>query len=257
MRQASESAEEILKEDIRSGLKALGLTSGAASVLLALASRPNASATTICNEAGIPDSKVYYALEELRSKGMITVQYGTPNLYKALSPREALANLKRQLTEEHTERIQRADDLIEKLEAINARSGGSDEVELAYIIKGEKNVLGKMNELIANAKKEIVALISGPGILKEIRDSLARAKEKGVKVGLAVPLAQIRKAGVKDLGEVKQLRCECCVLVADQRILLVVSNWDSSDIHAMMTRDRSLITMTLQNFTNPSCCIRP
>lgn len=257
MKPTSEPAEDALKEDIRSGLKALGLTSGAASVLLALTSRPNSSATTICNEASIPDSKVYYALEELRSKGMITVQFGTPNLYKALNPKEAFVNLKRQLTEEHTERIQRADDLVGRLEAISARAGGSDEVELAYIIKGEKNVLGKMNELTADAKKEIVALISDASILMGIKNSLARADARGVKVGLAVPSAHLRRAGVKDLGEVKQLRCVCCVIVADQRTLLVVSNWDSNDIHAMMTQDKSLITMTLQNFTNPSCCIRP
>jgi len=252
----SETADYAMKENIRSVLKSLGLTSSATSAFLALVSRPYASATTICNEARIPDSKVYYALEELRSKGMITVQYGTPNLYKALSPKEALANLKKQLTQEHMEKIQRADDLAEKLEAVHARAQGSDEVELAYIIKGRRNVLGKMTELIANAKKEITALISDKNILEEMTDPLRRASERGVEVGLAIPLTQVKKAGIKGIGEVKRLICECCVLVSDRRTLLVISSWRSSDMHAMMTQDRSLITMTLQNFTNPTCCTR-
>lgn len=250
----SEPADEALKENIRSSLKSLGLTSTGASVFLALVSRPNASAATICNEAGVPDSKVYYALEELQSKGMIVVQFGTPNLYKALSPKEALASLRKRLTEEHIEKIQRVDDLAEKLEAVHSRAQGSDEVELAYIIKGRRNVLGKMTELVAGARKEITALISDQKILKEIKDPLYRAGERGVEVNLAIPSTQMKKAATKGIGQLKRLHCDCCILVADRRILFAISNWRSSDMHAMMTQDKSLITMTLQNFTNPSCC---
>jgi len=251
-----EPADEALKENVRSGLKSLGLTSASASVFLALIPRSNASATTICNEAGVPDSKVYYALEELQSKGMITVQHGAPNLYKALSPKEALANLKKRLTEEHLEKVERADDLAEKLEAMRSRARGSDEVELAYIIKGTRNVLGKMIELIADARKEITALISDQRILQEVKDPLHKASERGVEVNLAIPPTQMKKVGAKAIGQLRQLHCECCVLVTDRRTLFAISNWRSSDMHAMMTQDRSLITMTLQNFTNPSCCTR-
>jgi sugar-specific transcriptional regulator TrmB len=250
----SGAVEEVLREDIRSGLRGLGLSSSAASALVALMSRSSASATAICNEAGIPDSKVYYALEELRSKGMITVQYGTPNLYRALSPREALANLKRQLAEEYAEKARRADELARKLEAIRVKAGGSGEVELAYIIKGERNVLGRMNELIANARREVVALISGGAVLEKILRSLHDADRRGVKIYLAAPKTLLRKISVKDLGEVRRLLCECCMLAVDQSILLVVSNWNSSDMHAMMTQDRSLIALAARNFSNPNCC---
>jgi len=249
-----ERAEEALKGSIRSSLKSLGLTSTGASVLLALISRPTASAAAICSESGVPDSKVYYALEELQSKGMITVQYGTPNLYKALSPKEALASLKKRITDEHVEKMQRVDDLAENLEAVHSRARGADEVELAYIIKGTTNVLRKMTELIAGARKEITALISDRKILQEIKDSLHRAGGRGVEVSLAIPSTLIKKAGIRGIGQLKRLHCECCILVTDRRTLIAVSSWRSSDMHAMMTQDRSLITMTLQNFTNPRCC---
>jgi len=256
LKQLSETVDETVKEDSRSMLRSLGLTSSASSAFLALLSRPYASATTICNEAGIPDSKVYYALEELRSKGMITVQFGTPNLYKALSPREALMNLKQQLTQEHAERTQKIDDLVQRLEAVRSKMQGSDEMELAYIIKGPKNVVGKMNELITNAKKDITVLMSDPHTLEQIKETLLKAEKRRVKVSLAAPLAQIKKKGLDQIGDVKRLHCECCVLVVDQRTLLAVSYWRSENMHAMMTQDRSLITMTLQNFGNPACCTR-
>lgn len=256
MRSVTEPAEKTLKEDIRSSLRSLGLTSTAASAFLALMSRPQASATTICNEAGIPDSKVYYALEELQSKGMITVQYGTPNLYKALAPREALASLKKQLTKEHMEKNQIVEDLGQKLEAVHARAQGSDDVELAYIIKGTRNVLAKMTEILSSSRKEIVALICDGGILQKVRDSLQKAGERGVEVRLAIPSTQLKKMKIEGIQELRRLRCECCVLVSDRRTLVVVSNWRSSGMHAMLTQDKSLITMTLQNFANPACCTK-
>ena len=256
LKQQSETVDETVRENIRSALRSLGLTSSASSTFLALLSRPYASASTICNEAGIPDSKVYYALEELRSKGMITVQFGTPNLYKALSPREALTNLKQQLTQDYAEKNQKIDDLFQRLEAVRSKMQGSDEMELAYIIKGARNVVGKMNELIANARKDVTALISDPHMLEQIKEALLKAEERGVKVSLAAPSQQIKRKGLDQIGDVKRLHCECCVLVVDQRTLLAVSNWRSENMHAMMTQDKSLITMTLQNFNNPACCTR-
>jgi len=256
MSKVGKPSYEVLKENVRSALKALGLTSSAASAFLTLITRPSASATTICNEAGIPDSKVYYALEELQSKGMITVQHGTPNLYKAVSPKEALSRLKDQLTQDHDEKLHRADDVVQMLETLHLRAQGSDEVELAYIIKGTGNVLEKMKNLIQDAKREIVALICSPKILQDIREPLLKADARGVSVGLAIPSSQIKKTRIKELQQVRHLRCECCILAVDQRILLTVSNWNSRDMHAMMTQDRSLITMALQNFTNPACCTK-
>jgi len=250
------SSDQVLKENIRSALRSLGLTSSASSAFLTLISRPSASATTICNDAGIPDSKVYYALEELQSKGMITVQHGTPNLYKAFSPKEAMSRLKDQLTQDHVEKLHKADELLQMLETVHLRAKGSSEVELAYIIKGTGNILEKMKSLIQDAKREIIALIFSPKILQEIREPLLKAEERGVKVGLAIPSSQIRKTPIKELRQVRHLRCECCALVVDQRTLLTVSNWNSGDIHAMMTQDRSLITLAIQNFTNPACCTR-
>jgi len=256
LRLVSETADDTIRKNVRSNLRSLGLTSSAASTFLALVSCSPTSATTICNGARIPDSRVYCALEELRSKGMITVQFGTPNLYKALSPKGVFTNLKQQLTREHTEKIRRLEDLAQKIEVVRKRTQGSNEIELAHIIKGARNILGKMNKLIASAKKETTALISDPDALKGPKDGLIGAEERGVNIRMAAPSAQTRKAGIKELGVMRQLRCERCVLVVDQRTLLTVSNWKSGDMHAMMTRDSSLITMALRNFTNPICCVK-
>ncbi|MFQ6074682.1 MAG: helix-turn-helix domain-containing protein [Candidatus Bathyarchaeia archaeon] len=66
--------------------------------------QPPTSAGALCKETGIPDFKIYYALDELHKKGMVAVQYGKPKLYRALRSREAMGNLKHQLSDEHQKR---------------------------------------------------------------------------------------------------------------------------------------------------------
>ena len=76
-----------VREGLISELKALDLSTIAAKTYLALLYKPGASASFLCNETGVPDSKIYYALNELSKKGMIVVQEGTPNTYRALHPK--------------------------------------------------------------------------------------------------------------------------------------------------------------------------
>jgi sugar-specific transcriptional regulator TrmB len=102
-----EKINQSVIESFTSKLKALGLSTYAARTYLALLSHPYASAVFLCNETSIPDSKIYYALNELSKKGIIVVQRGTPNIYKPIHPKEAINNLKQQLMEDLNQKITR------------------------------------------------------------------------------------------------------------------------------------------------------
>ena len=52
-----------LKDSIATKLRELGLSSFAARALVSLLDNSPQSAGSICNATGIPDSKIYYALE--------------------------------------------------------------------------------------------------------------------------------------------------------------------------------------------------
>lgn len=69
-------------------------------------------------ETAIPDSKIYYALDGLSKKGMIVVQQGNPSVYKAMHPKEAIANLKQQLIDNLNEKMREAGIMVDQLSPI-------------------------------------------------------------------------------------------------------------------------------------------
>lgn len=238
-------------ESLASKFKSLGLSTYGARTYLTLLSHPSVSAGFLCNETGIPDSKMYYALGELSRKGMILVQAGTPNIYKPLHPREAIDNLKQQLVEDLNQKISQASSLADSLAPIFESAESNGEIELAYVIRGRRNIAKKMRDLIASAKKEIVVFISEKDLLEELSLYLKEVKDR-VEVKLAISKRLFKAETLKGLDQPSVLTCFCNMVISDMRTLITVSSWRGEI--AIMTNDKGLITMTKEYYENPKCC---
>src|SRR2546428_4066850 len=95
-----EAAKPSLGE-IGATLRDLGLGGYAADTFCALVRVPQATAGDLVLKTGIPDSKIYYALDELAEKGLIEVQAGEPKTYRAGPPPGAGNRLRRLLHARH------------------------------------------------------------------------------------------------------------------------------------------------------------
>jgi len=247
--------EEATRERMVSRLRELGLSTHEALTYVTLLANPRATASTLCKETLIPDSKIYYALDGLSKKGMILVQQGNPNLYTAVHPREAVANLKRQLTESLNERMKEADALVDSLSPIYESAESPAELELAYIIRTKKNIVKKMNDLINSAKKEVTVLVQQPEILQRIKDSLIGARKRRVKLNIALTDDILKQEDLAELGQVKRLLCPCNIIIIDMKTLLTTSAGRAEMAEmAIMTQDQNLITVSKEYFDNPKCC---
>src|SRR2546425_900193 len=71
-------------ERIRSTLRDFGFSGCAADAFCALVRISDATAGDLVVKTGIPDSKIYYALDELAEKGLVEVQEGKPKTYRVL-----------------------------------------------------------------------------------------------------------------------------------------------------------------------------
>lgn len=219
------------------------------------------TASELCKETGIPDSKIYYALDGLSKKGMLTVQKGNPNVYLPTPPKEALANLKSQLTENFNERIKETDVLADMLTPIYETAEKSEAFELAYIIRGQKNIINRMKALIETARKEITIFISYPAVFQGLKESLTDAMEKRrVKVNIALTQEVYKKEDTSNFGQVRLLCCAVDtlgMLISDMKTMVTVSDW--MDGAALLTQDQNLIRVSKDYYDNPSCCttIRP
>jgi sugar-specific transcriptional regulator TrmB len=216
----------------------------------------NISASTLCKETGIPDSKIYYALDGLSKKGMITVQKGNPNIYVPMPPKEAINNLKNQLDENLKEKIKEADVLVDMLTPMYESTEKSGELEVAYIVRGQKNIINRMKSIIETTRKEITIFISFPEVLRGLKEMLRDAKERrGVRLNIAVTQEVFDKEDCTELGEIRLLCCSVDslgMLISDMKTLLTVSDW--MDGAALLTQDRNLIRVSKDYFDSPSCC---
>src|SRR2546428_2034964 len=76
------------EERIRGTLRDVGFSSSAAEAFCALIRVREATAGDLVRKTGIPDSKIYYALDELAEKDLVEVQAGKPKTYRVVPPKE-------------------------------------------------------------------------------------------------------------------------------------------------------------------------
>ncbi len=248
------SIDQNVIESFTSKLKTLGISTYAAKTYVVLLANPNVSAGFLCSETGIRDSKMYYALSELSKKGMILKQAGTPNTYKPVHPKEAIDSLKQQLAEDLNHRMNHADTLADSLSPIFESSGGKEDLELAYVIRGRRIIVKKMKDLISSARREVVIFISAKELFNELMPFISHIADvnKHVEIKLALAPTLFKKAKTAGLCQIRTLGCLCNLVISDMKTLITVSSWKNEI--AIMTSDEGLITMSKEYYENPKCC---
>jgi sugar-specific transcriptional regulator TrmB len=191
---------------------------------------------------------------------MLIVQRGNPKIYVPMSPKDAITNLKQQMTERLNEKIKEADVLVDMLTPVYESAAKPGELEVAYIIRGRKNMINRMKTLIAAARKEITIFISHPEVLQGLKESLTEAREKRrVKLNIAMTREIYEKEDTSNLGRIRLLHCQIGpsveslgMLITDMRTLITVSDWFEEV--AMLTQDENLIRICRDYYDNPACC---
>jgi sugar-specific transcriptional regulator TrmB len=233
-------------------LKELELSTYEATVYAALITHPTMTASALCKETGIPDTKIYYALEGLSEKGMLTIRMGNPKIYRPMPPKEAIANLKQRLTERFNEKLKEADVLVDMISPIYESAERPDELEVAYIIRGQNNITNRMKALIETASREVTLFVSYPALFKDLKLSLQQAHEKRrIKLNIAMTEEMLKNGGFKGLGDVRQLCCPVTLLISDLKTLITVSDWVEES--AMLSQDQNLIRVARDYYDNSMC----
>lgn len=246
-----------MADSIAAKLRELGFSSFAARALVSLLGSSPQSAGSICKATGIPDSKIYYALEELDRAKLVESQRGVPTLYKPVNFDQMISGLTRAQEEEHERRLRFVELFKRQAEPLVKARSEPAEIELAYIVKGRRNIVERMLTTIEQARKELVLLIKSEQIWNGIAHELLQAKKHKVRIGIAVAPNLSGAEALRSFADVRTLKCDCDILIADSEKLLTASEVDSDDAYAIVTSDKAMIRMSREYFDNPNCCTRP
>jgi sugar-specific transcriptional regulator TrmB len=245
--------ETAARERIVTGLKNLDLSTHEAEAYATLLAHPNMTASALCKETGISDTKIYYALDGLSEKGMIVVRNANPKVYKPTPPKEAIANLKQRRTEKLNEEIRQADVLVGLLSPIYESAEKPEELEIGYIITGRTSITNRMKALIGSARKELTLFVSYPELFRELIPTLREAKEnRKVKLNIAMTEEMLKTENIKGLDDARQLCCPVTLLISDLKTLITVSDWAFTET-AMLSQDQNFIRVARDYFENSMC----
>lgn len=190
----------MVSEKAKNTLKNLGLTEYESRAYIGLVKSGPTTARDLSETSGVPHSRIYDILSKLENRGWIESQSGRPARYRAKSPSEAvrLHRIKQE------ERLKEASETIQQeLEPLYEESGEMEKPDV-WTIRGETEILSRIEEMFTSAEIEI--LVSIPFFsedFSEIEEFIPILKTKEVSLKL---LTSEENEFVRDLESISDVK---------------------------------------------------
>lgn len=185
--------DQTTQDDAVALLQQLGLKEYEAKSFVALTRLPQGTAKDIGDISEVPRTRVYDAVRVLQSKGLVEVQHGNPQRFRAVSIAEAVETLR----SEYDERIESLRQTLQGLEpaAVQPEEDATHEV---WALSGGQAITTRTQESITEADQEVVMVIGDDSFLDaEFVESLQAAHERGVSV-IVGTISEALRAHVQD-----------------------------------------------------------
>lgn len=173
-----------MNSELLDHLKTFGLSEYESKAYTALISAGKASSVTelsqLCN---VPRSNLYSVLEKLHKKGLVEIQQGRPQLFKAINPEDTIKEIEKKKKNELEDAREGA---LEKIKTLRGEEESDTVPALVWGIKGYDSVINKVRDIINRAKTQL--LINSPDtdiFTEELYDELKKAKERGIKIKIS------------------------------------------------------------------------
>ena len=206
----------IIKDELLNRIRRyFGLNLYEAKIWGALLSRGVSTAGELSDIANVPRSRSYDVLESLEKKGIIVNKLGKPIKYIAISPKEVVERVKKQISKGADKKIEQLDNLQggELLNELNVlHTQGVELVEpsdLSGSIKGRHNLYDHLELSIKNAEKNVIIMTTAEGLIRKIdalKPVMQKLKKKGVKIRIAAPFTKDIQDLVKEVGNYAEIR---------------------------------------------------
>jgi len=208
----------------------------------ALLSRGVSTAGELSDIANVPRSRSYDILESLEKKGFVIMKLGKPIKYIAVSPKEVVERVKKNMKNDAEEKIKRLEELktTEVLGELNTlHTQGVELIEPADLsgsLRGRHNIYNHLELTMRNAENSVTMMTTSQGFIRKIeglKPTLEKLKKKGVKIRIAAPLTKETKQALKDISQVAEVRhtnskARFCVVDGKELLFMVL---DDKEVH--------------------------
>jgi sugar-specific transcriptional regulator TrmB len=193
----------VASDTVRRVLHELGLTEYETETYIALLRSGVLTASEVSDQSNVPYSKIYETLNALERKGWIEAEHGRPSKYFPRSPEEALSMTKLQF-EEKLRGWEKT--IATELQPIFEQREIREKPDI-WILRGQLNVLTKLQEMMDNAKSEV--MIAAPVFVKPFAGFFANflkgLRERSVRVSFMVAEG-VENWNIEDSALVAQVR---------------------------------------------------
>ena len=205
----------IVQKEFLNKLKEFGLNTYEAKLWTALLSRGVSTAGELSDIANVPRSRTYDVLESLEKKEFIIMKLGKPIKYIAVPPEEVLERVKKRVNSDAENQINVLDsikggDIIKELNLLHNQ--GIDLVEptdLSGSVRGRNNLYNHIETAVKGAESNVTIMTTSEGLIRKaesLKNVLAKASKKGVKVKIAAPVTKESMQAIKELSKVAEIK---------------------------------------------------
>lgn len=158
-------------------LEQFGLSVYAARTFVALATLGSGTAKEVSNVADVPRTRVYDAVEELESTGLVEEDGGSPKQFWAISA----ATTGQKFQREMDHRVAMLQTAVGELEPVPGRD---DQLHVQTAI-GTQEIADRLCSFVEAAEKEIRYLTADEQLTDEVAAALTTSSDRGVSVTVA------------------------------------------------------------------------
>lgn len=233
----------IVKEEFLSKLRRyFSLNMYEVKIWTALLSRGVSTAGELSDIANVPRSRSYDVLETLEKKGFVVMRLGKPIKYIAVSPKEVLERVKKNVKSDAEQQIKNLEKLkgTEIINELNAlHNQGVELVEPADLsgsLKGRHNLYNHLDMTLRSAEKTVTMMSTSKGFIRKVdsfKPILEELKRKGVEIRIAAPYTEETAEIAKDLDGIADVRTADIngrfIVVDGKEIIFMIL--DDIDVH--------------------------
>ncbi|WP_010612730.1 TrmB family transcriptional regulator [Halococcus hamelinensis] len=170
-------------------LQELGLKEYEAKCFAALTRLPFGTAKEISDTAEVPRTRVYEAVRVLESKGLVEIQQGNPQYFRAVGVNEAVVVLANRYSS-------RIDELDQALHDVESRQESTEQSpHEVWSLTGAASIVARAQEMVNAANEEVFLIVGSQSVLTDdLYESLEEAAATGTDVLVGALQSETRDA---------------------------------------------------------------